>query len=487
VTANENVSFSIRHGEVHCLLGENGAGKTTLAECLYGFYKPTSGRIYLDGNELSINSPRDAIDAGIGMVHQHFILAEAMTVVENIVVGTQIEGIGIDLKQAAARIENLCGKYGVQLDPFARISDLSVGQQQWVEILKALYSGVRLLILDEPTAVLTPQESQKLFVIIKQMTAEGFSIVLITHKLHEVMNVSDRVTVLRKGRWVATVNTSETSREELTRMMVGRDVAFKVEKEALAPGKPVLQLEAVHVGGGRAPERLCGVDLTVYQNEILGLAGVAGNGQKDLFDAVVGVQPVHGGRILLDGQDVTNCSPVEISLKGLASIPQDRILEGLMMGFTVEENLILGLHRRKSFLKGLFLNKDSIGSFAEQSIREYDISTPSAQQKAGVLSGGNLQKVILARELSQKPKCVLASSPTRGLDVGAMKYVHNRLVELRQEGAGVLLISEDLDEIFNVSDRIAVMFRGQIMGVFSIDEVDKEKIGLLMAGVQEVS
>jgi simple sugar transport system ATP-binding protein len=485
VVANDDISFNIRHGEVHCLLGENGAGKTTLAECLYGFYKPTSGTIYLDGKALSLNSPKDAIDAGIGMVHQHFVLAEPMTVVENIIVGTEIKGISLNLDRAAEKIKNLCQKYGVDLDPFAVVSELSVGQQQWVEILKALYSGVKLLILDEPTAVLTPQETENLFLIIRKMTQEGFSILLITHKLHEVMRVSDRVTVLRKGKWVATVNTNEVTKEELTRMMVGRYVAFKVEKENLKPGKPVLEIKDVYFEKKDCLESLCGFSLTVREHEIMGLAGVAGNGQKELFDVIVGVETVKDGQILLAGEDITNNTPLETSMKGLASIPQDRIHQGLLMNFTVEENLILGLQRTPAFNHYGFLNQPSIANFAQDSIQNYDIATPSPSQIAKVLSGGNLQKIILARELSQKPKCVIASSPTRGLDVGAMKFVHNRLVELRQEGVGVLLISEDLDEIFNVSDRIAVIFRGSVMGIFDINEVDMEKIGLLMAGVQE--
>jgi len=485
VVANINISFEIKHGEVHCLLGENGAGKTTLAECLYGFYKPTSGKIYLNGKELKLNSPRDAIDAGIGMVHQHFVLAKAMTVVENIIVGTEIHGMTLNLHQAAIKIENLCQQYGVELDPNAVISELSVGQQQWVEILKALYSGVKLLILDEPTAVLTPQEAQKLFKIIRKMTRDGFSILLITHKLHEVMSVSDRVTVLRKAKWVGTVETNKVNVEELTRMMVGRYVAFKVEKEDLKPGQPILEIENLYIQNEQDLEALCCVNLIVRRYEILGLAGVAGNGQKELFDAIIGVRPINKGKILLSGENMEDLAPDERSIKGLASIPHDRIQHGLLMNFSVEENLILGIHRRPSFNRGPFFDNKAIASFANTSIQNYDIATPSPKQRAKALSGGNLQKIILARELSQNPICVIASSPSRGLDVGAMAYVHKRLIDLRQRGAGVLMISEDLDEIFNVSDRIAVIFRGKIVGVFNTNEVNKDKIGLLMAGVQE--
>ena len=485
IIANDSISFDVRKGEVHCLLGENGAGKTTLAECLYGFYKPDAGSIIFNGKVLNLSSPRDAIRAGIGMVHQHFVLAPPMTVIENIVVGTEMKSVMVDLRTAAKKIMMLCENYGVEIDPFEIISQLSVGQQQWVEILKALYVGVELLILDEPTAVLTPQESQKLFLILKKMTQDGLSIILITHKLHEVMSVSDRVTVLRKGKLVGTVNTNAVSREELARMMVGRDVSFRVKKETFNPGVPILEIDNVHALKENKTEALCGFNLRIRMGEIVGLAGVAGNGQKELFDVVVGVGHPKSGQVILNGEDITHLSPTAISAKGLASIPQDRIHEGLLMDFSIEENLIAGLQRKSPFRKGILLNQLAINQFADQAINDYDITASSPQQKAKTLSGGNLQKVILAREFSQKPKCVIASSPTRGLDVGAMEYVYQRLVALQKAGAGILLISEDLDEIFNISDTIAVIFRGKIMGVFNVDEVNKERIGLLMAGIQE--
>lgn len=483
--ANQDISFDIQKGEVHCLLGENGAGKSTLSESLYGFYKPDSGKIYMEGKLLTLDSPRDAVNAGIGMVHQHFILAQPMSVVENIVVGTPIPGLRTNLKQAAQKIIALCAQYDLNLDPYARVSDLSVGQQQWVEILKALYSGVKLLILDEPTAVLTPQESAKLFTILKHMTTDGLSILLITHKLYEVLSISDRVTVLRKGKLIATVNTSNEDRDDLARMMVGRVVKFKVKKDPLPPGDVVLNVEKVSLQRENKVLALDKFSLTVHKNEIVGLAGVAGNGQKELFDVIVGVQKVLNGKIVLDGTDITNDTPIKISQQGVASIPPDRIDEGLVMNFSIQENLILGMHRNAMFRHGIVYNRIALERFSKKSIEDYDIAVQSDLQPARTLSGGNLQKVILARELSQGPKFVIASSPTRGLDVGATEYVHAKLVQLRKEGSGILLISEDLDEIFNVADVIAVIYNGQVVGVVNVDDTTKEKVGLLMAGIVE--
>jgi general nucleoside transport system ATP-binding protein len=481
--ANQDISFDIRKGEVHCLLGENGAGKSTLSECLYGFYKPDSGRIFFKGKPLVLNSPKDAVEAGIGMVHQHFILAQPMSVVENIVVGTHIHGLRTNLKQAAVRITELCRQYELQLDPFAKVSTLSVGQQQWVEILKALYVGIDLLILDEPTAVLTPQESIKLFAILKKMTREGLSILLITHKLYEVTSTSDRVTVLRKGRWVTTVNTCDVTRDDLAQMMVGRVVNFKVNKEALLPGNMVLDLQDICAPKENGLPALDHLNLAVHRQEIIGLAGVAGNGQKELFDVIVGVLKVSAGKVWLDGEDITNRTPASISKAGLAGIPPDRIHEGLVMDFSVQENLILGDHNHSQFRRFGVFNQKALDQFTEKSIADFDISAQSARQHVKNLSGGNLQKVILARELSHEPKCVIASSPTRGLDVGAMEYVHNKLVQLRSQGTGILLISEDLDEIFNLVDWIAVIFKGRIVGMMRVEDTTKEDVGLLMAGI----
>lgn len=485
MVANDNISFEVRKGEIHCLLGENGAGKSTLAKCLYGASKPDSGYLYFKGEPVHFSSPNDAINSGIGMVHQHFVLAPSMTIIENIMVGIKSPGVMLDVSTATKRLKSICHKYNVDLNLNARISELSVSQQQWVEILKALYVGVDLLILDEPTAVLTPQETDKLFVILKEMTANGLSIILITHKLYEVMNISDRVTVLRKGKKITTLNTPDTNRAELARLMIGREIDFRVPKEAIEPGEIVLHLDGVKTLKDNQQVALNKFNLSVRRNQILGLAGVGGNGQKELFDVIVGVREALEGRILLNGQDVTTHTPAQRMREGLASIPPDRIHEGLLMDFNLGENMILGIHHHNTFHSGPFLSFKKIDNFARRMINEFSIAAASPNQITKTLSGGNLQKIILARELSQKPQCVVASSPTRGLDVGAMEFVHRRLVELRKNNVGILLISEDLDEIFNVADCIAVIFKGQIMGVFEVKGTSKEQVGLLMAGIQE--
>ena len=485
VLANDAISFDVNAGEIHCLLGENGAGKSTLAECLYGAYQPDSGEIIFKGELVALSSPKDAIEHGIGMVHQHFVLAPPMTVLENIVIGTQKGGFLLDMNGAWQKLKVLCDSYGLELDLNARISSLSVSQQQWVEILKALYLGVELLILDEPTAVLTPQEIARLFNILRRMRDDGLSIILITHKFNEVMDVSDRITILRKGKHIATVQTADVTQKELAVMMVGRDVNFRVQKEAVCKGNPVLKLENVSLESKGHEELLMDVSLCVCSHEILGIAGVGGNGQRALFDVITGVKKLSAGRVMMAGKDVSGLSPRQKMAAGLASIPEDRIHEGLLMDFSIAENLILGRHWDAPFRSGIFLNHSAMEKFAQRSIKEFDIATDSADQVVHVLSGGNLQKVIIARELAANPKCVLASQPTRGLDVGAIEYVHGRLLDLRKEGAGILLISEDLDEIFNLADRIAVMYKGQVMGVFAASEVTREEIGLLMAGICE--
>lgn len=485
VLANDSISLTIQKGEIHCLLGENGAGKSTLAEMLYGVHQPDAGAIYYKGQPVKLSSPRDAIDLGIGMVHQHFVLVPPLSVVENIVVGTESVGPLLDLGQASRKLEALCAEYGVELDLQAKIWHLSVGQQQWVEILKALYVGVDLLILDEPTAVLTPQEADKLFAIIRKMRADGLSIIFITHKLKEVMAVSDRVSVLRKGQLVSTVNTTDMTREDLACMMVGREVVFQIEKDELTPGPVLLEISDLRAQDDRGHEALCGLSLEVREGEILGLAGVSGNGQRALFDVLTGARKATAGRVLLEGKDITNRSPRSIARRGVASVPEDRIHQGLIMDFGVDENLILGLQRESPFSKAGFLNRTAIGSFSRELIDSYEIMTPSATQVTKVLSGGNLQKVIMARELSQQPKCLIVNQPTRGLDVGATEYVRRRLLEQRDRGAAILLTSEDLDEIFNLATRIAVIFKGEIVGIFDAEEATIEEVGLLMAGGRE--
>jgi general nucleoside transport system ATP-binding protein len=485
VLANDRVDFNIRRGEIHCLLGENGAGKTTLAECLYGFYKPEEGEIRYNGECCNLNSPNDAIHLGIGMVHQHFVLVEPLSVIENIVMGTDHKGILLDFAATEKKLESLCELYDVKIDLHAKIWQLSVGEQQWVEILKALYTGVQLLILDEPTAVLTPPEADRLFSVLQRMKGEGLSIIFITHRLKEVMQVSDRVTVLQKGKKVATVNTKDVTTEELAYMMVGRKVVFRVHKDEVKRGDPVLQIKDLMAKSDMGLDALHGINLVIHQSEILSIAGVAGNGQKELFEALIGVRKASAGEVIIAGKNIVNNSPRKIANEGISHIPDDRIGAGLIADFSVEENLILGLEENPPYRKGLFLDKSHIKKFAEESIAQYDIVTPSMKQRTSYLSGGNLQKVILARELRQSLKVLIANQPSRGLDVGVIEYVHKQLLEMRRNGVGILLISEDLDEIFTLSDRIAVMFKGKILKIFDAHEADLESIGLLMAGITD--
>ncbi len=488
VVANDAVSLDVRRGEIHCLLGENGAGKSTLAECLYGFYHPDSGRIFYKGQPVKLTSPSDAIRLGIGMVHQHFALVAPLTVIENVIVGTPGSPVVPDLRQVEAALRKLCEEYGIQLDLHARIWQLSVGEQQWVEILKALYVGSELLILDEPTAVLTPLETEKFFLTIRAMTRRGLSIILITHKLNEVKQVSDRVTVFRRGRYVATVNTADVSKADLARMMVGREVVFSVHKDCPPGSETVLEVKDLHALGDRGQEALRGVSLTLRRGEILGLAAISGNGQKELFEVIAGVRKATSGQVLLEGEDVTNRSAGHLMHRGVGHVPEDRLHEGLVPEFSVTENLLLGQQRSQMYRRGPFLNFPQIRKFAKMCVSTFEIKTPSLQQTTKHLSGGNIQKIILAREFTHCPQALLANQPTRGLDVGVIEYVHRRLLEKRAEGVGILLSSEDLDEIMDLSDRIAVLYKGQIMGVFEAGEARLEQIGLLMAGcVDEVA
>lgn len=487
VVANDRVNLEIKRGEIHCLLGENGAGKSTLAECLYGAYRPESGQIFLRGEHVVLSSPRDAIQLGIGMVHQHFELIPPMTVIENIVVGTHCKGIAVKFSKATAKVEGICRQYGVEMDLGARVADLPVGTQQWVEIIKALFVDISFLILDEPTAVLTPQETERLFGLLRQMTKNGLSIVLITHKLNEVMQISDRVSVMRKGKLIETVDTAETNEKELAKLMVGRDVVFRIQKNRIEPGQPVLQLENVCVRSESTGKWLTDVNLTVRSKEIVGIAGVAGNGQRELFDVLVGVQKVASGHIYLNGHEVTNISTKRRMQQGIASIPEDRLREGLLMESSIADNLILGYHWEDKYTAGMFMDAGRICSYANEAIKNYDIKASSHKHKVRLLSGGNLQKVILAREISQKPVFLLASQPTRGLDVGAIEYVQRCLIELKEAGAGIILISEELEEIFALSDYIAVLYRGSVLDVVDVKEATIERIGLLMGGVSVVS
>jgi simple sugar transport system ATP-binding protein len=485
LVANDHISFEVQKGHIHCLLGENGAGKSTLAKCIYGASKPDTGMIFFKGEAASFSSPRDAIRLGIGMVHQHFVLAEPMNAVENIIVGEESTGAILNLQDETAKIQALCDQYGLNLDLTLPVAQLSVGEQQWIEILKALYVGVDLLLLDEPTALLTPQEVEKLFSIITKMAEDGISIILITHKLHEVMDVSQRVTVLRKGKMIATVDTADSTKASLAELLVGREFDFQVIKEKVELGDPVLEIKNLSVLRDNGTQGLDNFSITVSQGEIVGLAGVSGNGQPELFDACVGVRIPEQGKILLDGEDIAGLSPLQISNMGLASVPQDRLKQGLISEFTVQENLILGVHGNKPFCSNAVLNWGIVKDFSVDAIKNFEIATSGPDQKIKQLSGGNLQKVLLAREISHEVKALVASSPTRGLDINATYYVYKRFLELLKEGKGILLISEDLDEIFNISDRIGVIYNGKLMGLFPADQVSREQVGLLMAGVKE--
>jgi len=481
VVAIDSVSFNVRPGEIHCLLGENGAGKSTLAECIYGFYKPEQGEIFVEGQPVQMSSPAEAIGRGIGMVHQHFVLVPTLSVLENIVVGTNASGILLELGKAEKEVKRLCQRYCVELDLGAKVWQLPVGQQQWVEILKVLYVGARLLILDEPTAVLTPRESRALFEILGMMTRENMSVILISHKLNEVLQ-SDRVTILRKGKKIATVQTAETTREELTAMMIGREVDVNLTKDDPVMGPEILAIQKLKARDDRGREALRGIDLVVRGGEIVGIAGVAGNGQKELFETLIGVRKARSGQVILLGEDITRRSPKYIQEKGVAFIPEDRFAEGLVPDFSVEENLILGSQRAARFKSRGFIDFVRVADFANKCIADYEIATPSGKTITRTLSGGNAQKLIVAREFAQAAKLTLANQPSRGLDVGVIEYMHQVLLEKRREGGAILLASEDLDELYNIADTIVVIYKGQIMGRFPTAEADIQQIGLLMVG-----
>jgi ABC-type uncharacterized transport system ATPase subunit len=481
VTANEDVDFDLEQGEIHCLFGENGAGKSTLSACIFGFCKPDAGQIVVRGNSVELHSPRDAIRLGIGMVHQHFVLVPEFTVLENIIVGTQKSGWRLNAKEARRKLTNLCNAYGIELDLDAYVWDLAVGRQQWVEILKALYLDAQILILDEPTAVLTPGESARLFAIMRKMCANGLSIILITHKVAEVMQ-SDRVTVLRKGKTVATVNTKETTPEELARLMVGRDVSVSISKSAIKPGATVLEVSGLSARGYWNEDVLSDISLSIARHEILGIAGVSGNGQKELFEVLSGVRWASEGTLRLNGEDVSRQSPRFMMDKGVGHIPDDRFREGLVGSFDIAENLILGWQRSAKYRKGPFLDRANIAQFSKAMISKYKIVARDHQVPVENLSGGNAQKVIIAREFLHSSCLILANQPTRGLDIGVIEYVHEQLLQKREEGFAILLASEELTDLFNLADRIAVMFKGEIVGVVDPRTATIEEVGMLMAG-----
>jgi len=483
--ANDDVSLDVRRGEVHALLGENGAGKSTLMNILYGLYRPDAGEILVNGRTVEFGSARDAISTGIGMVHQHFMLIPVMTVAENIVLGVEPrKGLLLDERTAERRVHDLSERFGLAVDPAALVSDITVGQQQRVEILKALYRGADILILDEPTAVLTPQEAHELFEIIRSLQADGKSIIFISHKLNEVLEIADRITVLRRGRKIETVPSDGATEESLARAMVGRDVLLRVEKAPAQPGDVLLSVEDLHVRDERGIEKVRGVSLEVRAGEIVGVAGVDGNGQTELIDAITGLMKSESGTIRVAGEEVRDASAREMLDAGVGHIPEDRQRRGLVLEFSIAENIALHDYAKPPDSKWSWLFPSRLVARARGLITEFDIRGGGPLTAAGGLSGGNQQKVVAAREIARDPKVLIAAQPTRGLDVGAIEYLHRRLVTERDEGRAVLLISLELEEILSLSDRILVIYEGEIVGEHDAS-VSEEQIGFEMLGGRE--
>jgi len=485
VVANDGIDLKVRRGEIHCLLGENGAGKTTLMRVLYGLYRPDEGEIILNGQPIQMTSPRAALNYHVGMVHQHFRLVPTLSVEENIVLGLD-EGTGpfMNFRKTREKISAIANKYGLSVDLQTKIWQLTVGQQQRVEILKALYRKVDILIMDEPTSVLTPQEVDQLFSTLRVLLDNGLTIIFITHKLDEVIKVSDRVTVLRKGKVVETLLTSDLDKPALARLMVGREVVFRLKKSPLKQRQKLLEVDNLHVLNDRGLPALRGVSFNLFGGEILGVAGVSGNGQHELAEVLTGLRKVTKGRIFLAKEDVTNCSAREMNNLNIAHIPAERIRMGIVPALSIRENLILKKYRRSPFSRGGFLNNKEIEENAHRAISDYQIDAPSCETPAKLLSGGNIQKVLLARELSENPCLIVAVHPTYGLDIGATEQVRQVLLAQRERGAATLLISEDLDEIMMLSDRILALFNGKVMGILDAENADIGEIGLMMAGAR---
>ena len=485
VVANNQIDFSAEKAEIHGLLGENGAGKTVLMSILYGLYRPDEGKILVDGEEVEMDSPATAMRLGIGMVHQHFMLVPSLTVAENIVLGREPKKsrVLLDKDKMLEEVREFCDLYNLEVDLEAPVYNLSVGVQQRVEILKALYRGADVLILDEPTAVLTPQEVEELFRAVRALREEGKTVVFISHKLKEVLALCDRITVLKRGRVVETVETQETDISRLAEMMVGREVVYTFEKEPCEAREPILSVEGLQASDDRGLPALRGVDLEVCASEIVGVAGVEGNGQTELVEALTGLREATGGRITLEGSGITKASPDERIRAGISHVPEDRHKRGMVQDFTVMENLILGSHKDPRFTKlwGSLDFKEA-AKHSEELVRDYSIQTPNIDTPARHLSGGTQQRLVVAREFSRQPKLIVAAQPTRGLDIGATEYVRGKLVEMRDRGSAVLLISADLDEIWALSDRIAVIYEGRIVAVRNPDEMSERELGLLMAG-----
>ncbi len=484
VVANDNVSFDLRAGEVHTLLGENGAGKSTLMKILFGLYQPDEGDILLRGEPTKITSPTDAISQRIGMVHQHFMLVPTLTVAENVALGLSSgRGPLTDLGAVSARIGEISEQYGLSVDPSIDVWKLSVGERQRVEIIKALYRDAEILVLDEPTAVLTPQEVDDLFVILRQMTAAGQGLVFISHKLREVLELSDRITVLRNGAVTGTAVPAETSRQQLAQLMVGREVLLAPDKPEVDTGDARLTIKNVTVIGDRGTTAVDSVHLEVKSGEILGIAGVSGNGQRELAETIAGLRTAESGSVVqIDGVDLTAANPARTRAAGLAYVPEERMKDGAIGEFQVSENLMLVNHGDPEFLRGGLFNFDKIRHHCERLVDAFSVKTPSLDTATCSLSGGNIQKLIMARELDSSPGVILAAQPTRGVDIGAAEYIHSRLIEQRGTGAAIIVISEDLDEVLGLADRIAVMYEGRIVQIIDRSEATREGLGLAMAG-----
>jgi general nucleoside transport system ATP-binding protein len=485
--ALDKVDLVVNEGEIHALVGENGAGKTTLMNILYGLYHPDAGTILMHGKEARIAGPRDAIALGIGMIHQHFMLVPPLTVAENVVLGDERGGPVLDDRTIETRVRELEERFKIIVEPAARIEDLPLGLQQRVEIIKVLYRGSELLIFDEPTAVLTPQEVDELFAIVRTLRDEGKTLILITHKLREVLAVTDRITVLRGGKNAGELVTKDTTAQEIARAMVGRDLRDIRARAATGASLPVLQISRLEARSDRGAAALKGVDLSIREGEVLGIAGVGGNGQSELAQCILGLRAVTGGSITVDGLDIAHDDPKRTRQRGVAYVPEDRRAEGLVLPFTVADNFILGRQDRAPYARRGVLDGDAIARDGDRLAKEFDVRPPNARAIVGTLSGGNQQKVVLGRELSEQPRLIVVSQPTRGLDIGSTEYVHERLLEQRARGCAILLISSELDEIRALSDRIAVMFEGRIVATLASAEATEERLGLLMAGHVETA
>ena len=485
VLANDRVSLTLHKGEILALLGENGAGKSTLMNMIYGLYHPDEGELWIKGEHVKLQGPGDAIARGVGMVHQHFQLVPVMTVAENVMLGAEItHGFHLDQRGAIKKVGDLSKQYGLEVDPTAVIEDLAVGTQQRVEIIKALYRNADILILDEPTAVLTPQEANELFRIMRDLTAQGVSIIFITHKLKEVLAVADRIGVLRGGRYVGTADPQTATEASLAELMVGRKVILQVDKSKAQPGQPMLQVEDLVVEDERGQTAVEGLSLEVRAGEILGVAGVQGNGQREFVEALTGLRPVKEGRAVIGGQDITHAAPRTITELGVAHIPEDREKHGLVMPYSIADNMVLNRYYQKPYANGIILNQEKIDQDGKALVQEFDIRAPSEHTPVSNLSGGNKQKVIVAREFSRKTRLLIANQPTRGIDVGSIEFIHNQIIAQRDNGVAVLLVSAELDEVLGLADRVAVMFDGRIVKTLPIAEATRERVGLLMAGAE---